>query len=60
MKTKSRPKCDYCGRFVKLEACSSEFTPDSHFGPERIEYLCELCAEAEITRKLDLLRHVST
>jgi hypothetical protein len=43
-------KCAHCGRFIANKqmirggGARCEYEPDSHFGPERIEWLCAKCA----------------
>lgn len=41
-------RCAGCGKWISYDAVSKgkvrcEYEPDSHFGRERIEYVCEIC-----------------
>jgi len=45
-------QCNWCGRFISYKdldenKATTEFTPDSHFGPEVIEHTCKKCNEED-------------
>lgn len=46
-------KCESCGRFISYAEMAEgggakvDVTPDSHFGPERIEWTCPACITGE-------------
>ena len=40
-------KCVACGRFIAVGAGHVEIEPDSHFGPEQIDWSCDRCYERD-------------
>ena len=38
-------QCAICGRFVSGENAQMNYTPDSTFATERIEFICEPCQD---------------